>query len=436
MPKYFKIIALALLLNGSVFAQDTLKSYANKIPMNIGACVDSNFYQNNQAYITVLNREFNTVVCQNEMKADALEPTQGVFTFTTADKLVAYAQQNNMKIRGHTLVWYNQNPSWLANGNWTRTTLLAAMKEHISGVLGHYKGKIFEWDVVNEAFDDSGAGARRSCFWQNVIGDDYVDSAFTYAHQADPAALLFYNDYSTCTINAKSTAIYTMIKALLANRVPINGIGFQSHQQVSDSSASLYANMKVNFDRFAALGIKLSITELDVRMLLPSTQTQLNAQAYVYKVFMQLTLAEPSCRTFMMWGFTDKYSWIPSTFPGQGAALIYDENYQPKPAYTALFDVLKTPLAVAPPPFAGPSVAAHGAARLSFDNLSNSVVVRGGKTAHPVHLEMFDLRGSKIAEAYVPGDCRVPVSSFGVAQGTYILRAEGNGAMMRMHTTK
>ena len=143
---------------GPLFAQDTLKNYANKIPMNIGACVDSNFYQNNQAYITVLNREFNTVVCQNEMKADALEPTQGVFTFTTADKLVAYAQQNNMKIRGHTLVWYNQNPSWLANGNWTRTTLLAAMKEHISGVLGHYKGKIFEWDVVNEAFDDSGAG--------------------------------------------------------------------------------------------------------------------------------------------------------------------------------------------------------------------------------------------------------------------------------------
>ena len=188
-----------------------------------------------------------------------------------------------------------------------------------------------------------------------------------------------------------------MIKALLANRVPINGIGFQSHQQVSDSSASLYANMKVNFDRFAALGIKLSITEFDVRMPLPSTQAQLDAQAYVYKVFMQLALAEPSCRTFMMWGFTDKYSWIPSSFPGQGAALIYDENYQPKPAYTALVDVLKTPLAIAAP-VPGPSAAAHGAARLSFDNLGNSVIIHGGKTGQTVHLEMFDLRGLKIAQ--------------------------------------
>ncbi|MGB7569349.1 MAG: endo-1,4-beta-xylanase, partial [Chitinivibrionales bacterium] len=165
-----------------------------------------------------------------------------------------------------------------------------------------------------------------------------------------------------------------------------------------------------------------------------STQAQLDAQAYVYKVFMQLALAEPSCRTFMMWGFTDKYSWIPSTFPGQGEALIYDENYQPKPAYTALVDVLKTPLAIAGP-VPGPSAAARGAARLSFDNLSNSVMVRGGKTAHPVRLEMFDLRGLKIAELHVPGDCRVPVSSFNVAQGTYVIRADGNNPI-KIHFAK
>ena len=328
---------------GVLSAQETLKNYADKIPLNIGTCVDSNFYQNNQTYSNVVKREFNTVVCENEMKPASLQPTQGVFTFTIADKIVAFAQQNNMKIRGHTLVWHNQNPNWLAKGSWTRQTLLAAMKAHINGVLSHFKGKIIEWDVVNEAFDDNGAGALRSTFWQNIIGSDYIDSAFTYAHQADPAALLFYNDYSTCTINAKSTAIYNMIRTMLANGVPIQGIGFQSHQQISDSTAGLYANMKANFDRFASLGLSLSITELDVRMPLPSDQTKLNTQAGMYRMFMQLALVTPSCHTFMMWGFTDSHSWITRQYPGQGAAVIFDENYQPKPAYTALLDVLKAP---------------------------------------------------------------------------------------------
>ena len=431
--KTIRMITIAVFFcAGTLFAQETLKNYADKIPLNIGTCVDSNFYQNNQAYITVLKREFNTVVCQNEMKAASLQPTQGTFTFTTPDKLVAFAQQNNMKIRGHVLVWYSQNPNWLANGNWTRTTLLAAMKAHISGVLGHYKGQIFEWDVVNEAFDDNGAGARRSCFWQNIIGNDYVDSAFTYAHQADPAALLFYNDYATCTINAKSTAIYNMINTMLANGVPVHGIGFQSHQQVSDSSSSLYGNMKANFDRFAALGLKISITELDVRMVLPSDQSKLNAQAEVYRMFMQLALAEPSCRTFMMWGFTDQYSWIPAQFPGQGTALIYDANYQPKPAYTALLDVLKTPIAALLP---GLSRAARGNATVTFDALGNAVMVHGGKIGIPLYLEMFDLRGSKTAGMHVQNGCRVPVSSFNVARGTYVLRADGSGAM-QIHTVK
>ena len=202
-----KMISVAFFCCAGVLsAQETLKNYAGKIPLNIGTCVDSNFYQNTQTYSNIVKREFNTVACENEMKPASLQPTQGTFSFTLADKIVAFAQQNNMKIRGHTLVWHNQNPNWLAKGSWTRATLLAVMKAHINGVLGHYKGKIIEWDVVNEAFDDSGAGARRNTFWQNIIGNDYIDSAFTYAYQADPAALLFYNDYSTCTINAKSTA--------------------------------------------------------------------------------------------------------------------------------------------------------------------------------------------------------------------------------------
>ena len=430
-----KIILLSaiFLCAGVLYAQETLKNYSNKVPLNIGTCVGTAFYDNDQTYITTLTREFNTVVCENEMKAGSVEPTQGTFTFTNADKLVAFAQQNSMKVRGHTLVWYNQNPNWLSKGVWTRTTLLAAMKAHISGVVGHFKGKILEWDVVNEAFDDNGAGARRTSFWQTVIGNDYIDSAFVYAHQADPAALLFYNDYATSTINAKSTAIYNMIKALQTNGVPIHGIGFQSHQMISDSSSSLLANMKANFDRFAALGLKISITELDVRMPVPSDQGKLDAQAKVYRMFMQVALATPACQTFMMWGFTDKYSWIPAQFPGYGAACIYDENYQPKPAYTALLDVLKNPSPIAVQ-YLRVSSADRGSVMLTLRPSDNSVLLHGGKTGVPVYLEMFDLRGSKIAGKYVQSESRVPISSLNGAQGTYLLRA-GSSAL-RINTVK
>jgi endo-1,4-beta-xylanase len=432
--KTIKIWGIAVLICfAALYAQETLKNYANKIPMNIGTCVGTAFFNNDQTYITALTREFNTVVCENDMKAAALQPTQGAFNFTNADKLVAFAQQNAMKVRGHTLVWHNQNPNWLSKGAWTRATLLAAMKAHISGVLSHFKGKIIEWDVVNEAFDDNGAGARRSSFWQTAIGNDYIDSAFVYAHQADPAALLFYNDYATCTVNAKSTAVYNMIKTLQANNVPIHGIGFQSHQQTSDSSSSLLANMKVNFDRFAALGLKISITELDVRMPLPSDQSKLNAQAKVYRMIIQAALATPACRTFMMWGFTDKFSWIPAQFPGEGAACIYDENYQPKFAYAALLDVLKNPSPIAVL-FPGLSGANHGIGMLTFGPLGNAVMVHGGKTDVPVYLEMFDLRGSKIAGLNVRNGARVPVSSL-TGAGTFILRAEGSSATL-IHAAK
>lgn len=146
-------------------AQETLRHYAELRGLNIGTCIFGSTYRNDQTYSTVLKREFNTIVAENEMKASAMQPTQGTFRFTTADQMVDFAVQNNMKVRGHTLVWHAQNPSWLSGGSWTRQTLLAAMKAHITGVLTHYKGKIFEWDVVNEAFSDNG-GVLRGSFWK------------------------------------------------------------------------------------------------------------------------------------------------------------------------------------------------------------------------------------------------------------------------------
>ncbi|MBN1129266.1 MAG: endo-1,4-beta-xylanase [Chitinispirillaceae bacterium] len=391
-------------------AQENLRRHADRSGMNVGVAVGSAFYNNEQAYVDVLKREFNTVVCENEMKPNAMQPSQNTFRFTTADRLVAFARENNMKIRGHTLVWHNQNPNWLASGSWTRQTLLAVMKKHIDSVVGYYKGKIYEWDVVNEAFDDGGAGTMRSSFWKNTIGEDYLDSAFVYAHRADPNALLYYNDYSTSTVNAKSTAIYNKIRTMLNNKIPIHGIGFQSHQMTSDNSAALYNNIKTNFDRFAALGLTIAITELDVRMQLPSDQTKLQAQAAVYRSFMQAALATPACKTFMIWGFTDKHSWIPSTFSGYGDALIYNTNYQPKPAYTALLDVLKSNQA-------GVAFADPGHGSIAGDLFSTGA----SGTAH-----LFDLRGARVATAR-SGNA---LSSLPVSRQTYIART---GAWPAIH---
>jgi endo-1,4-beta-xylanase len=157
-----KTFVLYVILAGwvAVNGQETLRGYADKIGLNIGTCLGGRTYQSNQQFQQVLIREFNTIVAENEMKASAMQPQEGQFSFGTADQLVAFAQTNHMKVRGHTLIWHAQNPTWLTSGTWTRETLLAAMKAHITGVVSHFKGKVFEWDVVNEAFSDGGSPSQ------------------------------------------------------------------------------------------------------------------------------------------------------------------------------------------------------------------------------------------------------------------------------------
>ncbi|HEX2959712.1 MAG TPA: endo-1,4-beta-xylanase [Chitinispirillaceae bacterium] len=329
----------------STFSQETLRACADKIGLNIGSCTFYNAYSSDQTYSSVLKRDFNTIVAENEMKASSLHPSRGQFTFSRADDMVKFAENNKMKMRGHVLVWHAQNPSWLQSGSWTRETLLEAMKEHINGVLGHFKGKnktVFEWDVVNEAFhNDASKGTLRSSFWKNVIGEDFIDSAFAFAHRADPEVLLFYNDYNTSNITTKSTAIYNKIKKMIDNGIPIHGVGFQSHQTLEEYTPAFIESLKENFDRFAKLGLKISVTELDIRITLPTEQSELEKQADFYHEFLETAIANPACRTFMIWGFTDKHSWVPGTFKGTGDALIYSNTYQPKPAYAEMLDVLK-----------------------------------------------------------------------------------------------
>ena len=256
-----------------------------------------------------------------------------------------------MSARGHTLVWYNQLPGWLTSGGYTPAQLSSILQEHISTVVGRYAGRVYAWDVVNEAFN--GDGTLRSYFWYNspgigLPGTGYIEQAFRWAHAADPKALLFYNDYSAETINQKSDAIYRMAQDFKARGVPLDGIGMQMHFTTSTGSL---ASMEANIKRITDLGLQVQITELDVRLPVNSsgvaTSAALATEAQIYHDIVAMCLKYARCTAIQTWGFTDKYSWIPGTYPGFGAALPLDSSYQPKPAYSSIQNALQTSRPVA-----------------------------------------------------------------------------------------
>ncbi|CAG0935332.1 Exoglucanase/xylanase [Thermoflexales bacterium] len=299
----------------------------------IGYASRDNFWTMSDAasYQEVARTEFNFMTPENSMKWDATEPSQNNFTFSQADQHVTFAQANNMRIHGHTLVWHTQLPSWVANGSWTSSSLTAAMNNHINRVMGHFVNKIYVWDVVNEAFNED--GSRRSSVFQNVIGNSYIEQAFRTARAADSTAKLVYNDYNIETVNSKSTAVYNMLADFKNRGVPIDGVGLQMHLT---NGGLDYNSLATNMQRFAALGLEVYITEMDVRFPVPVSQTDLNNQATIYRNVTNRCLAQPACKALQVWGIPDKYSWVPDTFPGQGAPLLFDDNYNAKPAYYAV----------------------------------------------------------------------------------------------------
>jgi endo-1,4-beta-xylanase len=315
---------------------NTLRFGAQARGILIGAEVASQPLENEMRYAQTLAREFNIVVPGNAMKFGPLRPSRAQFSFAEADAIVDFAEAHAMKVRGHTLVWHNQNPQWLINGIFSHDEISHILKEHIQAVVARYRGRIYAWDVVNEAIDDN--SKRRETLWSNALGEDYIQQVFLWAREADPEAKLFYNDYGGEALGPKSDAIYGLLRNFKARGAPIDGIGLQSHFQ-SERPANT-GDVAANMKRLAALGLEIHVTEFDVRMSLPSTEQKLQKQAKVYRDYLSACLSVSSCEAFLTWGFTDKYSWIPSRFAGMGAALPFDESYKPKPAYGALLDVL------------------------------------------------------------------------------------------------
>jgi hypothetical protein len=233
------------------------------------------------------------------------------------------------------LLWHSQNPPWLANGSWTPTSLTAVLNNHIDTVVGHYRGQIAVWDVVNEAFQDDGTPrpASQSVWFRTFGTTSFIELAFRRARQADPNALLLYNDFNIETLNAKSDAVFRMAQDFRNRGVPIDGIGLQMHLTSGGINLSSLAS---NMQRFASLGLSIYITEMDVRYPTPITTSNQAAQATIYQNVLDRCLVQPACKGLQIWGFTDKYSWVPSTFTGMGDALIFDASYNAKPAYFAL----------------------------------------------------------------------------------------------------
>ncbi|QSB16832.1 endo-1,4-beta-xylanase [Natronosporangium hydrolyticum] len=322
----------AALTSDRAEASAPLRAHAAAIDRYIGTSIDPDPLADEPIYGTIVAREFNSITTGNTLKWDWTQPSPGQWNFGAADTFVDFAEQHDQLVRGHTLVWHNQTPGWVQD--LPSAQLRAAMESHIDAVVGRYEGRIGHWDVVNEPFEED--GSLRDSFWREGLGDGYIAEAFQLARQADPNAELYLNDYNVEGINAKSDAMYELVADLLAQGVPIDGVGLQGHLILGQVPSTLQQNIA----RFAALGVDVAITELDIRMQLPVTPGQLEQQARDYAEVVDACLAVERCVGLTVWSFTDRHSWIPEFFPGEGAALPWDEEYEPKPAYHAIHDAL------------------------------------------------------------------------------------------------
>ncbi|MEV4757058.1 endo-1,4-beta-xylanase [Micromonospora sp. NPDC049559] len=312
----------------------SLRALAAPCGLYLGAAVNDALFDD-PAYRDVVAREFNGVTPESALKWGTVEPRPGEFNFAPGDAYVEFAERNGQRVHGHTLVWHTI-PAWVTDGGYPPDQLREILRRHVQNTVAHWRGRIDSWDVVNEPLGN-GAGLRDSV-WLRGLGPGYIADSFRWAREADPDAKLFINDFDVEGVNAKSDYLYQLVKELRAQGVPIDGVGFQTHV----ARASLPESFEANLRRFADLGVEVAITELDVRLPLPPTQQQLETQAGIYARVLRACLAVTACRSVTTWGFTDRHSWVGRDFPGQGAALPFDESYRPKPAYWSLHDTLVT----------------------------------------------------------------------------------------------
>ena len=351
-----KNILLACLLCASFSAQSQsipnlkkgLKDYYEKY-FTMGVAVSPRALKTDEAQLIL--QQFNGMTPENAMKMGPIHPKENEYSWADADSIAAFAQRNKMKLRGHTLCWHNQTPSWLfvdAEGKVvSKDVLLQRLKDHITTVVSRYKGKVYAWDVVNEAISDSKDEYLRNSEWLKICGEEYIAKAFQWAHEADPKALLFYNDYNE--INpVKREKMFTLVKSLKDAGIPIHGVGLQGHWAINEPSRQ---QLDSTITRFAELGLKIQITELDVSIYRKEhnarerkqeddnavfSPEKENQQLEVYKTcFDVFRKYKNVISSVTFWNISDRASWL-DNFPVRGRKdypLLFDQNLKPKKAY-------------------------------------------------------------------------------------------------------
>ncbi|MFJ8869973.1 endo-1,4-beta-xylanase [Streptomyces sp. NPDC102473] len=317
---------------GAHAAESTLGAAAAQSGRYFGTAIASGRL-GDSTYTSIANREFNMVTAENEMKIDATEPQRGQFNFSSADRVYNWAVQNGKEVRGHTLAWHSQQPGWMQSlsGN----DLRQAMIGHINGVMAHYKGKIVQWDVVNEAFADGSSGSRRDSNLQRS-GNDWIELAFRTARAADPSAKLCYNDYNVEDWTwAKTQAMYSMVRDFKQRGVPIDCVGFQSH---FNSGSPYNSNFRTTLQNFAALGVDVAVTELDIQGASPTTYANVTNDC----------LAVERCLGVTVWGVRDSDSWRAEHTP-----LLFNNDGSKKAAYSAVLNALNAGDTTEPPAGSG-----------------------------------------------------------------------------------
>ena len=327
-------------------------AYAGKFM--IGTCAEAGGYSATEQ--DNIKANYNVITPENSMKPQSTHPSENTYNFTSPDALVKWCTDNNIKVHGHTLAWHSQTGAWMsqpgADGQpVTREVAMARLKKHISDVVGHYKGKLYSWDVVNEAINDGGNGQTenlRNSNWLRLIGPDYLTLAFKWAHEADPDVQLYYNDYSIDIGAVKNTGKHPssmlLLKRLIKEGAPIDGVGIQGHWHLDTS----VADVEKAIENYASLGLKVAVSELDVTATGTNsgamnggggggtaTAESFKKQAEIYaKLFDVFKRHSDVVTRATFWGISDRRSWRSSQLP-----LLFDAQLKPKPAYQAVLDV-------------------------------------------------------------------------------------------------
>ncbi|WP_433282763.1 endo-1,4-beta-xylanase [Micromonospora sp. CA-244673] len=366
---------------------------------------------NDSTYSTIAAREFNMVTAENEMKPDATEPNQNQFNFSAGDQIYNWATSRGMKVRGHTLAWHAQQPGWMQN--MSGSTLRNAMINHINGVMAHYKGKLAAWDVVNEAFNED--GSRRQSNLQGT-GNDWIEVAFRTARTADPSAKLCYNDYNIENWSyGKTQGVYNMIRDFKSRGVPIDCVGLQTH---FTGGSSLPGNFQTTLSSFAALGVDVALTEVDVT----------NSSTSQYAGLTQACLNVPRCIGITVWGVRDSDSWRSNESP-----LLFDGGGNKKAAYTSVLNALNaanpsptgtgSPTPTTPPP-------SNGANRIVGSQSGRCVDVPNASQTNGTRVQLYDCHGQSNQQWTYTANKQLTV------YGTRCLDAagSGNGAAVQIYS--